>query len=73
MLLFHGRKQTSNAQRLTSNTEIQSLILRLRVRWAFGVVLHFLRHLDSEKVETVFQDSRGQIAQGETRTARGFL
>src|SRR5450759_3755246 len=74
VLLFHSRKQTSNAQRLTSNTEIQSLISRFSVRcWAFGVVLHPLRHFDSEKTETVLQHSRGQFAQSEARTARRFL
>jgi len=34
---------------------------------------HLLRHLDPEKGETLFQDSSGQIAQGEARTARRFL
>ena len=34
---------------------------------------HLLRHLDPEKVETLFQDSSGQIAQGEARTAHRFL
>ena len=73
MRFCHGRKQTSNAQRPTSNTEIQSLISRFSVRcWAFGVVLHLLRHLDPEKAETLFQDLSGQIAQSESRTARRF-
>src|SRR5467141_1582658 len=36
---FHG-KQTSNAQRPTSNAEIQSLSSRLGARsWAFGVLI----------------------------------
>src|SRR6266481_4276886 len=39
ILPFHG-KQTSNAQRPTSNAEIQSLSSRLGVRsWAFGVLI----------------------------------
>jgi hypothetical protein len=44
MLLFHSRKKTSNAQRLTSNTEIENPIS------AFGVFLHPFRHFDPEQI-----------------------
>src|SRR6266481_3552044 len=45
----------------------------IRHSWFVIFPSHLLRHLDSEKPETVFQDSSGQIAQGEARTSRRFL
>ena len=75
MFLFHSRKKTSNAQRPTSNTEIQ--------KSAFGVLcsivgrsaysLHPLWDLDAEKIQAALQHARCKIAQRQTRTARRFL
>src|SRR5215472_6763173 len=63
VLLFHSKKQTSNAQRRTSNTEIQSLTSTLGVRrWAFGVLLHPLRHFDAEKIQSLLQNATSDIA-----------
>ena len=35
--------------------------------------LHFFRHFDSKKIETALQNAPGEIAQCQTRTARGFF
>src|SRR5437899_5003909 len=66
-----SKRPTLNAQRPTPNYDLTS---RLSVRrWAFGVFLHPFRHFDPEKIETALQNSPGEIAQCQTRAARGFF
>jgi hypothetical protein len=62
MVLFHNRKKTSNARRLTSNAEIQNLpsVFGFR-RCDFDVSLHPLRDFDAEKIQPTLQHSRGEI------------
>src|SRR5262245_29201948 len=48
MLLFHSRKKTSNAQRLTSNTEMRNQSSASGV--AARYFLHPLRHFNAEKI-----------------------